>query len=687
MGATSKKIERRIKGGRDPRCSFQSDHISESLVQRVMDGLRPDLSVQQLRQHISAVKIADEDMTPQERKLFVALEAALRKPKSAIAENIYNNYISASAVLNRADIPEIAIPVAEFMGETMKLRIDRFGATEGTVMPKEESTTRIKDFLTDYVPMRTKLIDEATAEHITEVITAYRNTEGMTLQDIKDRLEPITGSARARAIAITETTRAAAQATNIYQGYLKENGIPMIRVWNTVDNLACEKCGPLDGKDETVWAAEYPDGAPAHVNCRCDIVLKLDTEGKLTDGVAIVRTDSQSTTETVDTETINQPETPAQPAEIPVVEALAPESLAAPETPAAPEVIAVPTAPEATTTPLATASPESVAAERAAISDILQRNNAVLMKGDTPPGDTSGTTGRAVQEIASRIPAQPLETQLQIVADADDGRTVLAYAVYGAPEARQLAASKMDAAMTQKVDVMWQGTIEQSAVLGRASRSYRRHSIEYFIYKNPNATDVQIGEHILASNVKGIETKEAVYGATLSDVMARVGPNADVPQKVSFWPDTVTPAVVNPRAVEGLQALYDQTQRTLAGQGVTSVKLYRGTAVQAGIPVEPWSTSRSVSEKFIEVRKGAGYKTELRIETIPAKYIIGTYLTNPKQYVEYEWQKEYTVLGQAFYGKGKKSMNTETFHTEANDDDDAYAGGLLSWDLYAGYYL
>jgi hypothetical protein len=31
----------------------------------------------------------------------------------------------------------------------------------------------------------------------------------------------------------------------------------------------CPICGPLDGTPESVWGAEFPDGPPAHVRCRC----------------------------------------------------------------------------------------------------------------------------------------------------------------------------------------------------------------------------------------------------------------------------------------------------------------------------------------------------------------------------------------------------------------------------------
>jgi len=37
-------------------------------------------------------------------------------------------------------------------------------------------------------------------------------------------------------------------------------------------------CGPLNGMPEENWAAEFPNGPPAHVNCRCSTSLTMDDE-------------------------------------------------------------------------------------------------------------------------------------------------------------------------------------------------------------------------------------------------------------------------------------------------------------------------------------------------------------------------------------------------------------------------
>jgi hypothetical protein len=154
-------------------------------------------------------------------------------------------------------------------------RIDELGTDIG-VVATDATNDRIVDWLVDYVPQETRLIDATTAERIKKVIDAYRQTPGMTAEDVAAMLNPSVDPARALMIARTEIVRAQTQATNIYQGYLKERGLNYVRIWVTErDDLACPICGPLDGKPESEWDGIEP---PAHPNCRCAIAMRLVRE-------------------------------------------------------------------------------------------------------------------------------------------------------------------------------------------------------------------------------------------------------------------------------------------------------------------------------------------------------------------------------------------------------------------------
>jgi len=113
-----------------------------------------------------------------------------------------------------------------------------------------------------------------------------QSTVGYTTDDIRNALSmfgdlraqrmSMFGDLRAQRIAFTEPTRAAAQQMNALQQLATQRGINTQRVWRIINDLeVCDECIDLDGTNETEWSAKYPDGPPAHVNCRCVIILQL----------------------------------------------------------------------------------------------------------------------------------------------------------------------------------------------------------------------------------------------------------------------------------------------------------------------------------------------------------------------------------------------------------------------------
>jgi len=277
MGSINKKIERRIKSGRDPKTSFDSALISADQINVVMERCYKGMTVYDVHDVIHAVKAPVDDMTPDELRIYKKIRPLIEKQGEQWAEDIYND---------RATNPSLRDVIAPVLTEelttTMQRRTAKISQTLGT--PPLENDNTIIDWLSNHVPMVTKGIDQTSADVIQKVVGEFRTTPGMTIQDVQSRLSYAYDPNRAKMIAITETTRAASQATTSYQDYLRERGINMIRVWNTdADELVCPICAPLNGKTEKEWGAEFPDGAPAHVNCRCDTSLRLDRESKPTE--------------------------------------------------------------------------------------------------------------------------------------------------------------------------------------------------------------------------------------------------------------------------------------------------------------------------------------------------------------------------------------------------------------------
>lgn len=96
---------------------------------------------------------------------------------------------------------------------------------------------------------------------------------GETLGQLRERLADVFGAARAKVIAITETTRAFGKGN---REAWRESGVVNGRRWNTnKDELVCPICLALDGQivglDEPF---QHPtlgpiDGVPGHPGCRC----------------------------------------------------------------------------------------------------------------------------------------------------------------------------------------------------------------------------------------------------------------------------------------------------------------------------------------------------------------------------------------------------------------------------------
>jgi HK97 family phage portal protein len=269
----AKKIERRIKTGRDPKTSFDSALIPIDRIDAVMERCYKGMTVADVHEIIQAIKAPVDDMTPDELRIYNRIIKEMRAKGQQWAKDIANEKTPETS------LREIIKPVLDTeLNTTMGKRIDRIGTQFGIPMDTGDQSRYIQDWLLDYTPKTTAKIDQTTADRIKPIIEMFRTTSGMTIQDIEAAVLPLSDPVRAKMIAITETTRASSQATTSYKDYLAQRGIQMIRVWNTENDEIVKKCPicyPLNGKTEDVWGSEFPDGAPAHVNCRCDTSLRL----------------------------------------------------------------------------------------------------------------------------------------------------------------------------------------------------------------------------------------------------------------------------------------------------------------------------------------------------------------------------------------------------------------------------
>lgn len=128
------------------------------------------------------------------------------------------------------------------------------------------ANTRAADWATQYgFDLVSRLTD--TRRRLLQQSVADFNRTGMSLGDLRSRLENEFGAVRAEMIAVTETTRAAAEANREYVGYLRRQGAQMRELVQTSnDERVCPICGPKQDQDPNEVGIGYP---PFHPRCRC----------------------------------------------------------------------------------------------------------------------------------------------------------------------------------------------------------------------------------------------------------------------------------------------------------------------------------------------------------------------------------------------------------------------------------
>lgn len=112
---------------------------------------------------------------------------------------------------------------------------------------------------------------ETTREALRQALITWQETGVVTpgqqrrgLSTLIESLEPMFGQARARRIAVTETTRLFAEGNRLAS---RDDDSVGGEQWQTAgDELVCVVCGPRDNK---IWPKDIGPDCPAHVGCRC----------------------------------------------------------------------------------------------------------------------------------------------------------------------------------------------------------------------------------------------------------------------------------------------------------------------------------------------------------------------------------------------------------------------------------
>lgn len=263
------KAVRRFKTGEHTR-KFTSTHIPAPILGMISAKIADATSADDIKRTFAAYKAA-MPVRSTEKRLFNKLVEIMADAGDKWAKSLLNDDIEA---INFSEL--IKPPMVSELTNIANLRLDTLGEQTSISIPDDQRNAAVNGWLESYYPQFARDVDKTTQDTLAKAVQLFRTTPGMTIADVKQTLTPAFGEQRAAAIAITELTRAQTQATTQYKAYMDSMGVKSEEVWNTdADELVCQICAPFDNKTRDVWGGEYPDGSPAHPNCRCDITLRL----------------------------------------------------------------------------------------------------------------------------------------------------------------------------------------------------------------------------------------------------------------------------------------------------------------------------------------------------------------------------------------------------------------------------
>jgi SPP1 gp7 family putative phage head morphogenesis protein len=258
----------RAKAAKRGPCDFNSDIIPDWLANEV----KAAMDVVGVDEAFSFLKQIDEARMRVERRLRRKLNKLLPDFRQRVAEAVASgtdpDYQAMFEELRAIIQPEITA-----MTTTEALRVS---GDVGIVFDPAVINIDAIRWARQYSGQLVQGITNTTRNLVREATATFAETPGMTIGDLEQILEPAFGVQRSEMIAVTETTRAYSEATNEIQRQVNQTGLQMARQWHTAaDDKVCPICGPLDGKLEKDWLMEFPDGPPAHPNCRCGTGLTI----------------------------------------------------------------------------------------------------------------------------------------------------------------------------------------------------------------------------------------------------------------------------------------------------------------------------------------------------------------------------------------------------------------------------
>ena len=214
---------------------FTSDIIPDWLNAELVaaqEAVGPDAAFSFLKQVPLSVRMAAE------RRIKKKVQAILAKYKRRAAQSVRRgeefDYTGMADELRAGVLPELRSLTVD---NALRLSVET-GISFDPAIINQEALRWAREFSTEWAQGLTR----TTRGQLSEALSAFVQTPGMTLGDVESLIEPAFGPVRAQMIAATETTRAYAEATNEIQGLLGPRGLGLetVQVWNSMqDELVC----------------------------------------------------------------------------------------------------------------------------------------------------------------------------------------------------------------------------------------------------------------------------------------------------------------------------------------------------------------------------------------------------------------------------------------------------------------
>ena len=180
----------------------------------------------------------------------------------------------------RRMIFQVTDTVSPILAQVFNKKLIVASTTGGVPVDREKYKTASQVWAENHKIQLGKELEATTLKDLQQAVVELVQDPRERVENLDEalrlRLFKTLGPYRTKMIAITEVARAKSAAINEFYDELIEDDEPgeqsAVKRWATqLDEKVCAICGPLDDTLQEVWINSFPEGPPAHPNCRCEI--------------------------------------------------------------------------------------------------------------------------------------------------------------------------------------------------------------------------------------------------------------------------------------------------------------------------------------------------------------------------------------------------------------------------------